>query len=178
MSSKDGIKTDRPTGRSDFLCPADISARPEAARPTGRSDFLCPADISARPEAVRRNGRLKKRSDFLRLRDSGKKWVSPTVIVQVAAPETTDIRVGFTATKKIGGAVVRNRAKRRLREAARMALKGAQMPSDIVLIGRESTATCPFAALLKDMRWCFKRLEIHGHANGHDANAKPAGQPS
>jgi ribonuclease P protein component len=103
--------------------------------------------------------RLKRRSDFLRLRDSGKKWVSPTVIVQAGDGEA-GIRYGITATKKLGNAVVRNKVKRRLREAAKVAIKGAAKNADIVLIGRVETATCDFQALVKDLKWCLKKLEI------------------
>lgn len=107
--------------------------------------------------------RLKRRSDFLRVQQGGKKWVSPTVIVQAETGAAENIRVGFTATKKLGGAVIRNRVKRRLREAVRKVLGDNAQLTDIVLIGRTETATCPFAALVKDLRWCLKRLEVTGH---------------
>lgn len=56
--------------------------------------------------------------------------------------------MGFTATKKIGNAVVRNRAKRRLREVARLALAAAPTPGwDLVLIARAGTGRCAFSVL-------------------------------
>lgn len=62
------------------------------------------------------------------------------------------VRAGFTATKKIGGAVVRNRAKRRLREAARLLLPLHGRPgSDYVFIARALTVSRPWPALLDDM---------------------------
>jgi len=68
-------------------------------------------------------------------------------------------RAGFTATKKIGGAVIRNRAKRRLRAAARALLPelGAQ-GHDYVFIARRDTAACEWDALLDDMRNALIRL--------------------
>ena len=104
-------------------------------------------------------GRLTRRSDFLRVRDADTRWVSPTVIVQAAPAATDSVQVGFTTTKKIGNAVKRNRARRRMREAARIVLAGASV-RDIVLIGRTETATCPFAQLVRDLRWSLRRLEI------------------
>lgn len=110
---------------------------------------------------IKKPDRLKRRSDFLRVKDAGKKWVSPTVIVQLGNGEAPGIRYGVTATKKLGNAVVRNKVKRRLREAVRSILKEAtQKPADIVLIGRDATATCEFAVLVKDLKWCLKKLEI------------------
>ena len=69
------------------------------------------------------------------------------------------IRIGFTATRRIGGAVVRNRAKRRLREAARLLAPLQARPGcDYVFIARQGTATRPWARLLDDMRTTLQRL--------------------
>lgn len=67
-------------------------------------------------------------------------------------PKDAQIRVGFTCSKKVGNAVARNRAKRRLREIARLALPThGQDGNDYVLIGRRnSTATLPFTQLQSD----------------------------
>jgi ribonuclease P protein component len=63
------------------------------------------------------------------------------------------IRVGFTATKKIGGAVVRNRAKRRLREAARLLIpEHGRLGCDYVLIARGGTTARPWERLLDDVK--------------------------
>ncbi len=59
-----------------------------------------------------------------------------------------ELRVGYTATKKLGNAVVRNRARRRLKEAARLTLAGKALAGvELVLICRQETATMPFATL-------------------------------
>ncbi len=63
------------------------------------------------------------------------------------------VRVGFTATKKIGGAVTRNRAKRRLREAARVLIPAHGRPGfDYVLIARGGAPTRPWPRLLDDVK--------------------------
>lgn len=70
------------------------------------------------------------------------------------------IRIGITASRKIGGAVVRNRAKRRLRQAAARVLPQAGKPgTDYVLIARAGTAERPFAALLADLAAALKRID-------------------
>lgn len=70
------------------------------------------------------------------------------------------IRVGFTCSKKVGNAVARNRAKRRLRAVAREVLNDAGQPGwDYVLIGRAGqTATRPYAALRDDLLQALQRL--------------------
>ena len=69
------------------------------------------------------------------------------------APDPAAVRVGFTATKRLGGAVVRNRAKRRLREAARALLpKLGQAGCDYVYIARQGAADRPWERLLDDMK--------------------------
>jgi ribonuclease P protein component len=106
--------------------------------------------------------RLIKRADFLRLA-RGRKWAAPGLVLQMApTPEPAEaLRIGFTATKKLGGAVVRNRVKRRLREAARQVLPLlGKTGHDYVLIGREATAERPFAALIDDLKLALRK--VHG----------------
>ncbi len=108
-----------------------------------------------------KTGRLKKRPEFLCVAQNGKKWVADTVIVQAMRTDSNQIRFGFTATKKVGNAVIRNRAKRRLRAAADEIAKNHDLKSaDIVLIARDTSATADWDELVKNLKWCLKRLEI------------------
>ncbi|HEY2481263.1 MAG TPA: ribonuclease P protein component [Caulobacteraceae bacterium] len=104
--------------------------------------------------------RLRKRPDFLAAA-RGKASAAGAVLAQARnrADGVATIRIGFTATRRIGGAVVRNRAKRRLREAARLLVPLQARPGcDYVFIARQGTVTRPWARLLDDMRTTLQRL--------------------
>ena len=96
---------------------------------------------------------MRARKDFLAAA-RGKRVHAPAFLLQIRK-RTDDgpARVGFTCSKKVGNAVARNRAKRRLREVARIALTPLAMPGhDYVLIGRAKwTATHPFADMCDDL---------------------------
>jgi ribonuclease P protein component len=111
---------------------------------------------------------LKIRADFLRVASAGRRSARPGLVVQ-AAPHphepsgATGIRVGFTASRKVGNAVVRNRAKRRMRAAAASALPShGQSGTDYVLIARASTADRPFAELVADLEAALRRIRRGG----------------
>lgn len=77
-----------------------------------------------------------------------------------AGEKVSGVRVGFTCSKKVGNAVARNRAKRRLREAARAVLpEHGREGWDYVLIGRaNATAARPFEALKGDLKYALRKL--------------------
>ena len=105
---------------------------------------------------------LKKRKDFLRAaRDIT--MVSKTVMIQAARPlfeqSQQPARIGFTATKRLGKAHVRNRVKRRLRAAMREVYASHTLQGvDYVLVGRYDTYGCAFKDLRRDMIWALKKI--------------------
>ena len=107
-------------------------------------------------------GRLKRRPEFLRVASAGKKAAIGGVVLQAMPRHDSEpARLGFTVTKKVGNAVIRNRTRRRLKEAARLLL--AERPVfgyDLVLIGRDSTRKRNFITLQADIRRALERTGV------------------
>ncbi len=119
--------------------------------------------------------RITKRPDYLAVANTRRKWVTPSFILQ-AMPGTSDSppKAGFTVSKKVGKAVIRSRARRRLKEACRAILpQYGQMGWTYVLVGRPSSVDYDFVKLQADMKWALAKL----HA-GADLNpGKPRSNP-
>jgi ribonuclease P protein component len=85
----------------------------------------------------------------------------PGVVVQaLAVPGQDGVRLGFTCSRKVGNAVARNRARRRLRAAARAVLPREAAGWDLVLVGRPATVERPFAMLRQDLAEAMRRLGV------------------
>ena len=102
---------------------------------------------------------FRRRAEFLRLAARGKKLARPGFILQAMASEAPVLRVGYTATKKLGNAVARTRARRRLKEAARLTF-AEQKPLglELVLVCRKETAAMPFAQLRAQLAAALREL--------------------
>jgi ribonuclease P protein component len=122
--------------------------------------------------------RLRKRADFLACAQAPS-CAKGSVVVQARprADENPLVRAGFTATKRIGGAVQRNRAKRRMREAARLLLPDHALPGrDYVFIARGGVTTRPWPRLLDDVKSALIRLATERDGRARD-DQKPAPSP-
>ncbi len=123
--------------------------------------------------------RLKKRAEFLWVA-SGVKWGTKSALLQAKAPKTqgsVPIRIGFTATKRLGNAVTRNRAKRRLRAAADELFPTFARPGlDYVLIARPGALTQPYKLLLDDIKEALKR--VHKRADSRANPGERGGRPN
>jgi ribonuclease P protein component len=122
--------------------------------------------------------RLKRRREFLAVAGARCRWATPAFVLQAGprgAPE--EVGIGFTASRRIGNAVARNRARRRLRAAARALLPGAAKPGyDYVIVARPAILTCPFEALLTDLANAFARI-IRQRPPGRPQDAGAAAGP-
>ena len=107
-----------------------------------------------------RSARLRKHSDFDHVYKQGRRQFSPHMTVfYLARPEESSAhataRIGFTVGRPLGGAVERNRIKRRLREAVRLQRSILKAPVDVVINPKKSVLTVEFAVVLEEVGRAF-----------------------
>lgn len=123
-------------------------------------------------------GRLRKREEFLRTR-GGRSWRTPSLVLQARRNERDaagTARFGYTATKRLGTAVRRNRARRRLKEAVRLAAPDHARPGyDYVIIARRGTLTQAFPDIVKELQTALRR--VHGGETGQRPPAAERNRP-
>jgi ribonuclease P protein component len=113
-----------------------------------------------RPQEAQRLTILKKRADFLAA-NAGRRAATPgfVLLVRDRRDEDPQMRVGFTVSKKVGNAVVRNRMKRRFRELAREIVTADGFPgSDHVMIGRAAGIERDYSVLRQDLARALQRV--------------------
>ena len=103
--------------------------------------------------------RIRRRGEFQRVFDAGRRAHGRHLTIIAAPAPGTDSRLGIVASKKLGGAVVRNRAKRLIRQVFRTSgdLRAA---SDLVIIPKQSFLQAPLPDLISDYRVTLKRLSL------------------
>lgn len=113
--------------------------------------------------------KLRKRRDFLAAAKAERAGVASFLLQGRNRPDSTDVRLGFTVTKKVGNAVVRNRIRRRMREAARAVVPGAGRPGyDYVMVARPHALRAPFPDLVHDLERALARLHGGGRTKSRD----------
>lgn len=104
--------------------------------------------------------RLLKHADFERVYQQGRRHFSSNMTVFYRKRESGEgLRVGFTVSRALGGAVDRNRMKRRLREAVRLSNPRTTRPVDVVINPKQTLLKAEFSELLKEIARAFEVVE-------------------
>ena len=103
---------------------------------------------------------IKQNSDFRRIYSRGKSAVSPCVVVYCRKNRLGVNRLGFTVSRKLGKAVVRNRTRRRLREIMRLNSTNMEQGYDLILVARGRAVTAEYKKLEADTLSCCERLHL------------------
>jgi ribonuclease P protein component len=128
-----------------------------------------------------RTARLLRHADFERVYRQGRRHFSASMTVFYGARLTTDIsrqpgpRVGFTVGKALGGAVERNRMKRRLREAVRLCGVPAEVAADVVINPKKSLMKADFADVVNEVKRAFSVIELKLSGKTASASSTDAG---
>jgi len=111
---------------------------------------------------MRRSLRLRSAADFQRVRDLGRSWRHPLLILSAAPCDKTvaSSRAGIIASKRVGTAVRRNRLKRQLREMLRQVLPSLQGCWDLVLVLRPAAAEADWVLLHDAFRGLLRRADL------------------
>lgn len=158
MSHEENVSTKQPTAQEDPRVPrADAhqgrAQGPERAAPQGSQ-----AAQRLTGRGLPRERRLRRRAEFRRVYDQGVRAAGRYLVVFAAPrrPGEFPSRLGITATRKLGGAVVRARCKRRVREVFRLDFEEGTVPVDVVVNPRRSCADAPWEQLRQDFLNCLK----------------------
>ncbi len=109
---------------------------------------------------MKRNFRLTRSIDFKRVRNAGKSYAHP-LLVLVACPTTENtLKVGVMAGRSVGGAIERNRAKRLLREAMRLLIPVIRPGWDLILIARQPLPTATFEQVQATLSQLIRRANL------------------
>jgi len=119
-------------------------------------DNLLPAVFSC-PSPMKRKYRLRRNSDFQQVRQVGKSYASPIMVLAFLRNELDHSRFGFVVSKRLGKAVKRNKIKRRMREAVRLEMSHIKPGFDVVFIARVPSSQATYLEISQSIH---KLLEI------------------
>jgi ribonuclease P protein component len=109
---------------------------------------------------MQREQRLRRNHDFQRVRRLGQSRTNPMAVLAFLPNDLAYSRVGFVVSKRIGGAVQRNRIKRRMREVVRLQLKALKPGFDLVFIARQPIKETPYAEIAQAIKYLLKSADL------------------
>ncbi len=128
-----------------------------------------PRSVEPRAGSFPRSARLLRHADFERVYKQGRRhfsasmtvfyWPRPEPGIAAGKPVAPGMRIGFTVSRALGGAVQRNRMKRRLREAVRLTRPAVSPSADVVINPKKSLLTVEFAAVVNEVSRAFVVIE-------------------
>ena len=127
--------------------------------------------------ALRSDQRLTRTRDFASVRESGKSWAGRFLILAVRPrPDCATAHAGFTTTKRIGNAVVRNKVRRRLRMIVRGFFPGISVTHDIVTIAKYPAVKAEFEVLQQEWVKLAVKAGLFSASPGAKLDSSPQGQ--
>lgn len=114
---------------------------------------------------MERKYRLRLNADFKRVRRRGKSWANQLMVLCALPNELEHSRFGFAASKRIGKAVVRNRVRRRMREAVRLRRGLIADGWDVVFIARSGIGRASYAEIVQGVEDLLRRAELYKSVN-------------
>lgn len=116
---------------------------------------------------MKRQFRLSRSSDFKRVRGLGKSFAHPLIVLVAARAEhdTEQTRVGFSAGRNVGGAVQRNKVKRRLRECMRPMMSRISAGWELVLVARKPIVDADFQQVQSAVQQLLSRAKLYPQAD-------------
>ena len=156
VNDEKNVSAQQPEEKEDsrFPCPDEVRGRPQGSQASARQGPQAAGCLTdSRPRSFPPDVRLRKRREFLGVYEQGRRFAGSLLVLFVVPTSRGYARLGVTATRKIGGAVVRNRVRRKVRELFRACR--VRLPSwDLVVNVRGRAVGTPYKALERD----FQRL--------------------